>query len=359
MEEFKTEKAVYTPNDLVLFREGGNLEITPKFQRRKVWTTPARSYFIDTMLRGMTVPPLYFRLTQDKAKTKMVREVVDGQQRVTSVLDFMSDGYRLSKTLMAPWAGKKFSELTEDERLQISSFSFATEIFKSISDQKVLEVFCRLNMNGVPLNNQELRNGKFFGYFKQSSYELALTYLQFWRRHKIFSERSIARMLEVELTSELLIAGIKGMQDKKKSIDMYYSEWEDSYPTRKRDETRFKETLGALSETFTDDILAESAFRRPPLFYTVYCVVYHRHFGLPGTQKTSPKKSLSSNERESLKEAVEALSEKIAEAKVPETEIPQKYRHFVLACLRQTDNIEPRRVRFETLYNEAFRTKNA
>lgn len=354
MDDYKTEKAVYTPNDFLLFQENGVLEITPKFQRRPVWKTPARSYFIDTMLRGMTVPPLYFRLAQDSSKKKMIREVVDGQQRVRSVLDFISGEYRLSKTLKAAWAGKKFSMLTDQEQLQITSFGFSTEIFKGISDKQVLEVFCRLNMYGVPLNKQELRNGKFFGLFKQSSFELALTYLQFWRQHKIFSEQSIARMLEVELTSELLIAGINGMQDKKSSIDTCYSEWEETYPTQDRDEKRFEETMAVLSEAFTGDTLKESAFRRPPLFYTLYCVVYHHLFGLAGINRVSPKKRPNADQRESLREAVETLSEKIIEAKDPQKETPKRFKQFVLACQRQTDNLLPRKIRFDSLYDEAF-----
>ncbi len=319
MDEFKTEKVVYTPNDFVLWQENEIIEITPKFQRRAVWRTPARSYFIDTLLRGMTVPPLYFRMTQNKAKTKTIRELVDGQQRVRSVLDFIADGFRLSKTLKAPWAGLKFSQLSEDQQQQIMSFSFTTEIFKGISDEQILEVFCRLNTNGVGLNNQELRNGKYFGFFKQTSYSLAMAYLEFWRKHKVFSEQSIARMLEVELTSELLIAGSEGMQDKKKTIDSFYDKWELSYSNKDRDEKRFKETLNTISETFTNDELLNSEFRRPPLFYTLYCVVFHHMFGLPNIQRPSPRKRLTEDQRDDLREAVSSLSDKIAESN-PDTD---------------------------------------
>src|ERR1700733_14063233 len=119
MDEFKTDKATYTAEDFVMWRENNVLEITPKFQRRSVWRIPARSYFIDTLLRDMTVPPLYFRMRQNSSKTKAVREVVDGQQRVRSVLDFIGeDGYRLSKTLNAPWKGKRFSQLTTVQQEQ-------------------------------------------------------------------------------------------------------------------------------------------------------------------------------------------------------------------------------------------------
>jgi hypothetical protein len=354
MDEYKTEKAVYTPNDFVLWQENDMFEITPKFQRRPVWRTPARSYFIDTLLRGMTVPPLYFRLTQNKSKTKTIREVVDGQQRVRSVLDFITDEFRLSKTLKAQWAGKRFTQLSEDQQRQILEFSFSTEIFKGISDKQILEVFCRLNMNGIALNKQELRNGTYFGLFKTSSFDLALTYLEFWRKHKIFSEQSIARMLEVELTSELLIAGREGMQDKKKTIDSFYEKWESSYPDQERDEKRFKETLNTISETFTNDELVNSDFRRAPLFYTLYCVVFHNMFGLPGIQRATPRKRLTADQRDGLREAVSFLSDKIAQSKDPTAQVPLKYSTFVTACQRQTDNIQPRKIRFNSLFDEAF-----
>jgi hypothetical protein len=354
MDEYKTEKAVYSPNDFVLWQANEMFEITPKFQRRPVWKTPARSYFIDTMLRGMTVPPLYFRMTQNAGRTKMIREVVDGQQRVRSVLEFIAGEYRLSKTLKAPWAGKRFADLSESQQRQIKEFSFPTEIFKGISDQQILEVFCRLNMNGVALNSQELRNGRYFGLFKTASFALALTYLEFWRKHKVFSEQNIARMLEVELVSELLIAGHDGMQDKKKTIDSFYEKWELAYPDQEKDKKRFEQTLQVISETFSDSRLANGEFRRPPLFYTLYCVVFHHLFGLPGIQRTTPRKRLTADQRDGLRDAVGLLSEKISDSKDPTIDLPAKYKTFVAACQRQTDNIQPRKIRFNSLFDEAF-----
>ena len=355
MNEFKTEKAVYTPDDFKMWQDGGVLEITPKFQRRKVWPTGTKSFFIDTLLRGMTVPPLYLRVSQDAAKGKAIREVVDGQQRISSVLDYMKGVFKLSTSLgKAPWAGKKFEKLTPEQQEQIKGFTLSCEIFRGISDQQVLEVFCRLNMNGVPLNAQELRNGRFFGLFKQSSYKLARTYLDFWRAFKVFTEINIARMLEVELTSELLIAGNEGMQDKKTSITDFYSKWEDAYPDQTRDENRFVETMNTIKETFKNDPLSQTEFKRPPMFYSLYCVVYHHLFGLPGVLRKSPKKKLTIDDRDSLRDAVSQLSEVIVQSKDPAIEPPKKYTAFLLHSARQTDNINPRTTRFNTLYGESF-----
>lgn len=353
-DDFKTEKAVYTPEDFELWQGGGILEITPKFQRRSVWRTPARSFFIDTLLRGMTVPPIYLRKTQNADKTKTVREVVDGQQRIRSVLEYISDGYRLSKTLNAPWAGTRFSRLSGEHQQKIKHAKFSCETFDGISDQQVLEVFSRLNSHGVPLNDQELRNGKYFGIFKQVSYALALEYLEFWRTHRLFTELGIARMLEVELASELLIAGQAGMQDKKKTIDDFYSKWEENFPNQERDEKRFRETMSTLSETFGDESLANTEFRRPPMFYTLFCVVYHHLHGLPGVPRATPKKRLTADDRESLREAVIHLSDIIIQAKDPASTTPKKYQAFLLYSSRQTDNIKPRMTRFNTLFEAAF-----
>jgi Protein of unknown function DUF262 len=350
---FNTDRATYTPHDFILWQSHGQLEITPKFQRRPVWKAPARSFFIDTILREMIAPPIYVRVIQSKDKTHVVREVIDGQQRIRAVLDYIEDEYRLSKTLKMPWGGKAFSELTDTERRTIKSFRFSVEMFPAIDDQQVLELFCRLNMNSIPLNSQELRNGRYFGSFKQLSYGLALEYLDFWRAHRIFTEYNIARMLEVMLTSELLVAAIDGMQDKKDSLDQFYAKLDDSFPGETKDARKFRETMDTISETLEDRI-SDSEFSRPPLFYTLYCVVYHHLFGMPNIQRQSPRRKLTAQSRSSLADAVIELSEVITSSKDKAGAVPKRYATFIAACQRQTDNIGPRKARFNALYDAAF-----
>jgi hypothetical protein len=348
----KPERSIYTVQDFLQWRESGTLDLTPKFQRRGVWTPAARSYFIDTLLRLMPVPPIYIRITQSKDREHAIRQVVDGQQRISCVLDFVDGKFRLSSTLAAPWAGETFEKLDREQRQRIVSYSFSSESFQGISDLEVLEIFGRLNTYSVPLNAQELRNGRYFGLFKQSAYELAHEHLEFWRRHGIFSERNIARMLEVELTSELMIAQIAGMQDKKKSIDQFYKDYDDKFAQRQVNERRFREVIDTINDSL-HEYLDESEFSRAPLFYTLYCVIYHREHGLPNVSIKTPKKQLSKAERLLLVEAAQKLSGYIAEGRAREP-IPQRYEAFVNACLRQTDNIKPRLERLRAVYQQAF-----
>lgn len=348
----KPERSVYTPQDFLQWRESKSLDLSPKFQRRAVWKSPARSFFIDTLLRQMPVPPIYLRVVQGRKHTAVVREVVDGQQRISAVLDYIDGNYRLSRSLDAQWAGKSFDGLTRSEQQTLLASSFAAELFHGIDDREVLEVFARLNTYSVQLNSQELRNGKYFGYFKQSAYTLAREHLEFWRRHKIVTEQQIARMLEVELTSELVVAQIAGMQDKKKTLDSFYADYDDEYAHKSRHEQRFRRTIDCIT-TALGDQLRGTAFRRPPFFYTLYCVVYHHLYGMPRQRRHSPRKTITDAAARSLCDAVVELSEHIAAARAQE-EVPVKYSKFVAASLSQTDNIKPRQERFNALYALAF-----
>jgi hypothetical protein len=262
--------------------------------------------------------------------------------------------FRLARTLPGSWAGKSFDQLAPDENSLIMSYTLSSELFYGISDAEVLEIFSRLNTYSVPLNAQELRNGRYFGLFKQSSYSLAHEHLEFWRRYNIFSERSIARMLEVELTSELLIAQIAGMQDKKTTIDHYYSEYDDDYPERASHERRFRAVIDTITDSLGDSIRT-TEFTRPPLFYTLFSAIYHYQFALPGFNRDAPRKELNRGARLSLTEAVQKLSNLI-EAGRESVPLRADAEVFVNACLRQTDNIKPREDRLKYLYENAFGT---
>jgi hypothetical protein len=331
------------------------LVLSPKFQRRGVWKPAARSFFIDTLLREMPVPAVYLRLAQSEKKDKVVREVIDGQQRISAVVAFMRDEFILTGALKGAWKGKRFSQLTGEEQDRIRAFAFAAEVFPGISDAEVLEVFSRLNTYSVKLNGQELRNGKFFGEFKQTVYTLAYEHLEFWRKHKLFSERAIARMDEAEMVSELLVAEIDGLQDKKKSLDTFYDANDAEFAGREMYADRFRSVITEISESM-DVVLSETEFARKPLFYSLFTAVYHRMYGLPKCDLPRKKSPINANERVKLFETVISLSDAIDSflSEDDETEQSEGLTPFVSASLRQTDNIKPRTLRLETIYTRAF-----
>jgi Protein of unknown function DUF262 len=354
----KPERSSYTPLDFLEWKQTKSLELTPKFQRRSVWKSPARGYLIDTLMKGMPVPPIYLRRRQSDDFKRTIREVIDGQQRISAVIDFVEGKYALSKGLSGSSKARKFKDLSTTEQDAIRGYSFICEVISGVSDEEVLQMFARLNTYSVQLSAQELRNGRFFGPFKQTAYTLAFQHVEFWRKNKIFSEQKIARMLEAEFTSELLIAMIGGMQDKKKSIDDFYTKYDEEFPESKSISSRFKATVDQISNTFGDD-LAKTAFKRTPLFYSLFCAVYHHSYGLPGEDLDSPHTKLNESQKQGLRDSVLRLSEALTEheeaVKAGETpQTPKRISLFVTASLRQTDNIQPRKIRFNVIYKGAF-----
>jgi hypothetical protein len=360
---------VYVALDLLAWKEQSVLVLSPKFQRRGVWSPGARSYFMDTILRGYPVPPLHLRLDKNPARG-MVRDVIDGQQRLRALFEFIEGGYKLSSQLDASWAGKSYQALQQHERDQIDSYRFQIYQYQNIDDATVLEIFARINTYSVALNSQELRHGRHFGEFRQSAYSLAFKHLQFWRDARIFTEAAIARMSEAELTSELLVMQMDGLQDKKKSVDDFYRNLDEAWGTqanpwgsrtrdeipfkwlsRQTSEKRFSAVIDTLVETVGDQ-LGESEFRRVPLFYTLYGAIYHRLYGLPGFDQPTPKKPLTGAERTQLRDALAQLSDLVSE-KPPIDELRGWRREFLVAAARQTDNVGPRRDRLRILWEQA------
>lgn len=351
----KPDRNSYTSLDFAGWKATDGLVIAPKFQRRGVWSSAKRSYLIDTIIRGLPIPPIYIRQRQSDDKTKTVREIIDGQQRISAVLDFLDGRYALSKSLNGAHAGKRFSQLAESDQDSIRDYSLNCETFVGLGDEAVLEIFARMNTYSVQLNAQELRNGRFFGRFKQTVYDLALEHNAFWLMHGIITDAGIARMSEAELVSELLIAQIDGQQDKKKSITDFYETYDDSFPDAKLHADRFRKVIDEIQLTFESE-LRNLEWRRRPMFYTLYCVVYDRIFGLPakGGPRSGRTRKFSEDDRTKLFDAAVQLSEVLVQSKEAGGKGGEKYSQFVTASQRQTDNIGPRRSRFATLAKVAF-----
>lgn len=363
----KSEITSYSVVDLLSWQESGSLRISPKFQRRSVWATPAKGHFIDSILLEYPIPPIHIRLATDDAG-RTVREVIDGQQRIRSVFDFIAGRFRIPQAVSRTWGGMSFDQLSDEQREQLRLFSFTVYQYKKLSDIEVLDIFSRLNTYSVSLSAQELRNGKWFGQFKRLSYSLAADSLEFWRRHKIFTEQQIARMREAELVSELLIAQMDGLQDKKTSIDTFYENlderWGDSpaawnvgkginqrpqptkYLSALGSQTRFEKTMVTIDEV-VGDVLRESPLRRPALFHTLYCTTYHILYGLSRTDAL-PMAGVGMTEASAaaMRQAVTQVTDLF--------DLRGKTRNEDLAAFyegsaRQTDNAAPRLERLSSL----------
>ena len=324
----------YLINDFRAWHERKELILSPKFQRRRVWSEKAKSYLIDTILRGLPIPPVFIREKIDIDTSKSIREVIDGQQRLRAILDFLIDGFKVLKIHNEKFGGKYFSELPDEIKEEFLGYHIVTNVVTTPEDKDVLGIFARLNTYTVPLNKTELLNAKYFGVFKQTVHQLARDFNSFWVKSKILSEYKIARMYDVELTTELVITSLDGIQEKKvKLIESYYKKYDDDFPSKKQIEESFRKTIDAIGEIY-GDVLPNSLFSGIPLFYSLYCLIYDLLFGLKNSDnKMRIHEKSYPNVRNAL-EDLESILESASDDR--DKDIPSDVKIFIEDYTRHT-----------------------
>jgi hypothetical protein len=143
------------------FKEG-DLILAPEFQRRYVWDKKKASALIESLILNIPLPLIFTAETSDK------EEVIDGQQRLTSIFSFIDgqfpDGsvFKLSKNLRVLYkelGGKTFANLEKAYQKAIKKYPLTVISIREESQEDVkFEMFERLNTNIMSLKAQELRN---------------------------------------------------------------------------------------------------------------------------------------------------------------------------------------------------------
>lgn len=160
--------------DFVNTRKWINLH--PEYQRRLVWDRQKKSLFIESLIMNIPIPPI-FLYEWDYSRF----EVMDGQQRLSSIIEFYENRLKLSG--LEEWEslnGKTFSDLPPllkkaFDRRRISATVLLVESTAGERTHNELRkfVFERLNTGGQKLNAQELRNCIYSGQFNDMLIRLA------------------------------------------------------------------------------------------------------------------------------------------------------------------------------------------
>lgn len=290
------DSRTYSINDFLEWSNNNLLELNPKFQRRSVWTDIARSYLMDTIVRGKPIPKVFIRQKLNVQTKQSIREVVDGQQRLRTILSYLRDGFVISKKHHPIYGGRYFSQLNqvdEDIQANILNYEISADLLINLPDSEILDIFSRLNSYSVILNLQEKINANHFGPFKTLADELAHTSNDFWVDNKILTDNDILRMADVTLCADILIAMIEGIKSKKQ-IKSFYDKYENEFnhdPALL--EEKFASTIATIQGIFEND-LKRTEFNRIHLFYSLFTCIYHLKYGLVGIDK--PKMNISKND---------------------------------------------------------------
>lgn len=162
----QTDKLDMSFGEIMSMYEKGEIIINPEFQRLYRWTDYQKTRFIESIIIGIPIPPIF--VAEDKDGRW---ELVDGLQRLSTLFSFfgvlktlpeknnwiLSDG-----DLIQSLEDYKCSDLPLKIQLNIKRAACRIEIIKWNSQYDLrFELFNRLNTGGSPLTNQEIRNSLF------------------------------------------------------------------------------------------------------------------------------------------------------------------------------------------------------
>jgi uncharacterized protein DUF262 len=311
--------------------EAGQLVLATEFQRNAVWPTAAKAYLLDTVLSDRPIPYLYFRRAVSAQTGRSQYEVIDGQQRIRALLEFLDDGFALNESKDKSYKGRYFSQLTESQRAKVLSYDLYVEELTGYSDEDIEDMFVRMNRFVVKLSPQEIRHARFEGRFKDFTEELGK--LPFWQKHNVFTVLQARRMRAVEFSAELVILIVEGPQDKKSALDLYYGQYEKRLPFKREVEGRLSGYLQWIESALPD--LRRTRFRKPTDLYALLGAL-NRH--------TRRGKRLDKLDETAAGKALLRF-----QTQTQRNEPVGRAARYVAAASRQTDNIGPRLTRIDTL----------
>lgn len=141
----------------------GDLDLQPGFQRQEVWPDAKKRRLIDTILRDWHVPPVHVVEIDSDGR----QEVLDGQQRLAAIRDFMDGRLRVDGHIdpqddeITGLHGMKYTDLPDKYRRRFERYALRVIILTDYSAEEPGELFFRLNQQST-LTAPEQRNA-FFG----------------------------------------------------------------------------------------------------------------------------------------------------------------------------------------------------
>jgi hypothetical protein len=282
----RVEEGKYSIAELVDWFRKKVLVVNSEYQRGgRLWPSAAKSYFIDTILKDFPFPKVYFHEKVEKETKTPRREIVDGQQRIGTIVDFADGKFALGKNARE-FQGMKFSDLSDDQQDSFYSYTVSVDVIRNADRSEILQMFRRMNAYTLPLNAPEKRHSEFFGEFKDWVNTILDEYGSILVNWGIFTSRQIVRMADAEFIADVALALEEGIVSTSPSkLLALYKKYDEEFPTRA---SWNGQIIGALNAVLTDlSPLQGTYMTKPHVFHSLVCALIHNRFGLTGAEEAT------------------------------------------------------------------------
>lgn len=145
-------------NEIIKLYKKKMLVINPEYQRSKIWNSKKKAKLIDSILRGYSIGMLFFRKVEKR--NRYIYEVLDGQQRINAIIDFVTSNLKTSPIYTSFFPNKTIEDLKrERENLyhDFLSYKIYYTMVEGGSDEEISDIFIRLQ-EGIKVNEAERLN---------------------------------------------------------------------------------------------------------------------------------------------------------------------------------------------------------
>ncbi len=155
--------------DLVNMIDRKEICLDPDFQRNYVWDNKRASLLVESIWLNIPIPQIFVSVEEDG-----MWNVIDGQQRLTSLYKFFKNDFTLRGLSVLPELnGKRYSTLEDKPKRLLNGGNIRIVALHEDSHPDIkFDVFMRINQGAVQLNAQELRNCLYRGNLNKNLHEI-------------------------------------------------------------------------------------------------------------------------------------------------------------------------------------------
>tara|TARA_R100001369_G_scaffold10982_2_gene24332 strand:- start:2148 stop:3686 length:1539 start_codon:yes stop_codon:yes gene_type:complete len=186
-----------------LYSRRNRYELQPDYQRDKVWSKDGKQKLLDSILKQWDIPKVYLHVVDEENF-----DVVDGQQRLSTVYEFYGNEIELSDDYSGEYGGLSYEDLPDKIKDLFDDYEIDIVLIEDATEEELKELFARLQL-GKALNSGEKLNA-IHGNLRDFIKELIEN--KFFK--KTISLKN-TRHSHMSLAGQLCILGIKGIDNLK------------------------------------------------------------------------------------------------------------------------------------------------